>query len=32
LAEAQKADEVVMLSPRRVLEPDLKELFKQMDK
>jgi len=32
LAEAQKADETVMLSPRRVLEPDLKELFKQMDK
>ncbi|TNF50619.1 hypothetical protein EP232_00460, partial [bacterium] len=32
LAEALKADGTVMLSPRRVLEPDLKELFKQMDK
>jgi tRNA pseudouridine(55) synthase len=32
LAEALKAEETVMLSPRRVLEPDLKELFKQMDK
>jgi len=32
LAEALKTEETVMLSPRRVLEPDLKELFKQMDK
>jgi len=32
LAEALKTDGAVMLSPRRVLEPDLKELFKQMDK
>jgi len=32
LAEALKAEGTVMLSPRRVLEPDLKELFKQMDK
>jgi len=32
LAEALIAEEKVMLSPRRVLEPDLKELFKQMDK
>ena len=32
LAEALEADGTVMLSPRRVLEPDLKELFKQMDK
>jgi len=32
LAEAQKTDETVMLSPRRVLETDLKKLFKQMDK
>jgi tRNA pseudouridine55 synthase len=32
LAQALIADGKVMLSPRRVLEPDLKELFKQMDK
>lgn len=32
LAEALDAEGTVMLSPRRVLEPDLKELFKQMDK
>jgi tRNA pseudouridine55 synthase len=32
LAETLVADGKVMLSPRRVLEPDLKELFKQMDK
>ena len=32
LADALKVDGTVMLSPRRVLEPDLKELFKQMDK
>ena len=32
LARALKADGMVMLSPVRVLEPDLKELFKQMDK
>ena len=32
LAEVIRADGTVMLSPRRVLEPDLKELFKQMDK
>lgn len=32
LAQAMKTEGTVMLSPRRVLEPDLKELFKQMDK
>jgi len=32
LAEAHEAEGAVMLSPRRVLEPDLKELFKQTDK
>jgi hypothetical protein len=32
LAEALNAEGTVMLSPRRVLEPDLKELFKQLDK
>jgi len=32
LAEALNAEGKVMLSPRRVLEPDLKELFKHMDK
>jgi tRNA pseudouridine55 synthase len=32
LAQAAKVDSTVMLTPKRVLEPDLKELFKQMDK
>jgi hypothetical protein len=32
LAESVLSDGRVMLSPRRVLEPDLKELFKHMDK
>ena len=32
LAQAMIEDGKVMLHPRRVLEPDLKELFKQMDK
>ncbi len=32
LAEIQDAEGMLVLSPRRVLEPDLKELFKQMDK
>jgi tRNA U55 pseudouridine synthase TruB len=32
LAEQVKKDGTVLLSPRRVLEPDLKELFKHMDK
>lgn len=32
LAEVLDADGTAMLSPRRVLEPDLKELFKHMDK
>lgn len=32
LAQAQEEEGKVMLFPRRILEPDLKELFKQMDK
>jgi len=32
LAQARETDGTVMLSPCRVLEPDLKELFKQIDK
>jgi len=32
LANASRVDGTALLSPRRILEPDLKELFKQMDK